>query len=49
MIDLGRKAIVAALAASTLLVAGCATETTYRPATGQGFQPHRLQRSADRA
>jgi len=37
MIDLGRKAIVAALAASTLMVAGCATETTYRPATGQGF------------
>ena len=34
---LGRKAVVAALAASTLMVAGCATETTYRPATGQGF------------
>lgn len=34
---LGRKAMVAALAASTLMVAGCATETTYRPATGQGF------------
>lgn len=33
----GRKAIVAALATSTLLVAGCATETRYRPATGQGF------------
>lgn len=33
----GRKAILAALASSTLLVAGCATETTYRPATGQGF------------
>lgn len=33
----GRKALVAALATSTLLVAGCATETRYRPATGQGF------------
>lgn len=37
MMHLGRKAMVAALAASTLMVAGCATETTYRPATGQGF------------
>lgn len=37
MMQLGRKAVVAALAASTLMVAGCATETTYRPATGQGF------------
>ena len=37
MLDVGRKALVAALAASTLLVAGCATETTYRPATGYGF------------
>jgi hypothetical protein len=36
-LPLGRKAIVAALATSTLLVAGCATETAYRPATGQGF------------
>lgn len=35
--SLGRKAFVAALATSTLLVAGCATETRYRPATGQGF------------
>ncbi len=35
--SIGRKAIVAALATSTLLVAGCATETPYRPATGQGF------------
>lgn len=33
----GRKLVLAAMAASTLLVAGCATETTYRPATGQGF------------
>lgn len=33
----GRKLVLAALASSTLLVAGCATETTYRPATGQGF------------
>jgi len=37
MRNFGRKAVVAALAASTLLVAGCATETTYRPATGLGF------------
>ena len=36
-VSFGRKAIVAALATSTLLVAGCATETRYRPATGQGF------------
>ncbi|HEX8554111.1 MAG TPA: hypothetical protein VF695_05345, partial [Sphingomonas sp.] len=28
---------LAAIAASTLVVAGCATETTYRPATGRGF------------
>ncbi len=33
----GRKALVAALATSTLMVAGCATETRYRPATGTGF------------
>lgn len=32
-----RKAVLAALASSTLLVAGCATETTYHPAVGQGF------------
>ena len=37
MLQLGRTAILSALAASTLLVAGCATETAYRPATGQGF------------
>jgi hypothetical protein len=36
-LSLGRKAMVAALAATTLMVAGCATETRYRPATGQGF------------
>ncbi len=35
--NFGRKAVLAALASSTLVVAGCATETTYRPATGQGF------------
>lgn len=35
--NLGRKAVLAALVSSTLVVAGCATETTYRPATGQGF------------
>jgi hypothetical protein len=33
----GRKVVLAAMAASALTVAGCATETTYRPATGQGF------------
>ncbi|TXC70979.1 hypothetical protein FSB78_08485 [Sphingomonas ginsenosidivorax] len=33
----GRRVALAALASGTLLVAGCATETTYRPATGQGF------------
>jgi len=35
--NLGRKAVVIALAASTTLVAACATETAYRPATGSGF------------
>lgn len=35
--NFGRKAVLAAIASSTLVVAGCATETTYRPATGQGF------------
>lgn len=34
---MGRKALVASLGASTLLVAACATETPYRPATGSGF------------
>lgn len=34
---LRRGALVAALAASTTLVAACATETAYRPATGSGF------------
>ncbi len=33
----GRGLMAAALASATLLAAGCATETTYRPATGQGF------------
>ena len=33
----GRKIALAVLISSTVLVAGCATETTYRPATGQGF------------
>ena len=33
----GRPALVLALAASTTLVAACATETAYRPATGSGF------------
>lgn len=36
-LSFGRKALVAALATTTLMVAGCATETRYRPATGQGF------------
>jgi hypothetical protein len=34
---LNRKGLLAAVASSALLVAGCATETTYHPATGQGF------------
>ena len=33
----GRKVALALVGASTLMVAGCATETTYRPATGTGF------------
>lgn len=33
----GRGALAAALASATLLTAGCATETTYHPAAGQGF------------
>ena len=37
MMQFGRKVVLAALAGSTLMVAGCATETTYRPATGVGF------------
>lgn len=32
-----RTALVAALGSATLLVAGCQTETTFRPATGHGF------------
>jgi hypothetical protein len=35
--NLGRSALVFALAAGALSVAGCATETAYRPATGTGF------------
>jgi hypothetical protein len=34
----GRKALLTALAASTLTISGCATETRYRPATGHGFE-----------
>lgn len=37
LFSLGRKVALGALASGALLVAGCATETTYRPATGQGF------------
>ena len=33
----GRKAALAAIATTTLLLAGCQTETTFRPATGHGF------------
>ncbi|SEM50665.1 hypothetical protein SAMN05192583_0445 [Sphingomonas gellani] len=33
----GRKVALGAFASGALLVAGCATETAYRPATGQGF------------
>ena len=33
----GRTTILAALASSTLLLAGCQTETTFRPAMGRGF------------
>ena len=33
----GRRAALAALATTTLLMAGCQTETTFRPATGHGF------------
>jgi hypothetical protein len=36
-LEFGRKVVLAALASSALLVAGCATETPYRPATGSGF------------
>lgn len=35
--NMGRKALIAGLGASTLMVAACATETPYRPATGSGF------------
>ena len=35
---IGRKLALAMLASSTLMVAGCATETTFRPATGRGFE-----------
>ena len=34
---LGRGAVLAVAASGALLLAGCVTETTYRPATGQGF------------
>lgn len=33
----GRSLLMAAAAAGALVVAGCATETPYRPATGSGF------------
>ncbi|MFW2852436.1 CC0125/CC1285 family lipoprotein [Sphingomonas sp. TX0543] len=33
----GRGKLIAAIASGALLVSGCATETTYRPATGKGF------------
>ncbi len=34
---LGRGAVLAALGSGALLLAGCMTETPYRPATGTGF------------
>lgn len=34
---LGRGALLAALGSGALLLAGCMTETPYRPATGSGF------------
>ena len=49
MRKLGRKAVLAALASSILVVAGCATETTYRPATGTGFTRTGYQRAPGRA
>ena len=36
-INWGRTSVLAALTASTLLVAGCQTETTFHPATSRGF------------
>ena len=33
----GRATVLAALASSTLLMAGCQTETTFHPATSRGF------------
>lgn len=36
--SIGRKLVLAALASSTLVLAGCETETTFRPATGHGFE-----------
>ncbi|WP_298671381.1 hypothetical protein [uncultured Sphingomonas sp.] len=33
----GRGVLLAAIATAGLVVSGCATETTYRPATGKGF------------
>lgn len=35
--SLGRKLMLATAASAALLVSACATETTYRPATGAGF------------
>ncbi|MDB5680395.1 MAG: hypothetical protein JWO16_200, partial [Sphingomonas bacterium] len=32
-----RASALGLIAASTLALAGCMTETTYRPATGNGF------------
>ena len=32
-----RVALLGAVAATSLMLAGCMTETTYRPATGAGF------------
>jgi len=36
-LSLRRVALMGAVAATSLMLAGCMTETTYRPATGSGF------------
>jgi hypothetical protein len=37
MLKLGRISTLGAVAAASLMLAGCMTETAYRPATGKGF------------
>ena len=36
-LSLGRKLMLATAASGALLLGACATETTYRPASGRGF------------